>query len=75
MHSIVLDNISIDRLHSIEKEREQTMYDENFIQWCKQMNIGARVEVKDYRAGELMQQYVDKDGRSNYPKWVQRMYI
>jgi hypothetical protein len=75
MHSIVLDNISIDRLHSIEKEREQTMYDENFIQWCKQMNIGARVEVKDYRAGELMQQYVDKDGRSNYPKWVQSMYI
>jgi hypothetical protein len=75
MHSIVLDNISIERLHSIEKEREQTMYDENFIQWCKQMNIGARVEVKDYRAGELMQQYVDKDGRSNYPKWVQRMYI
>ena len=75
MHSIVLDNISIDRLHSIEKEREQTMYDENFIQWCKQMNIGARVEVKDYKAQELMQQYVDKDGRSNYPKWVQRMYI
>jgi topoisomerase IA-like protein len=75
MHSIVLDNISIERLHSIEKEREQTMYDENFIQWCKQMNIGARVEVKDYKAGEFMQQYVDKDGRSNYPKWVQNMYI
>lgn len=67
--SIVLDNITIDRLHSIEREREQTMIDENFIQWCKDMNIGARVEVKDYKANELMQQY------SEYPKWVQRMYI
>ena len=69
MNSIVLDNISIERLHSIEKEREQTMIDENFIQWCKDMNIGARVEVKNFRASELMQQY------SEYPKWVQKMYI
>jgi hypothetical protein len=66
---IVLDRISVDKLHSIEREREQTMIDENFIQWCKDMNIGARVEVKDYKANELMQQY------SEYPKWVQRMYI
>jgi hypothetical protein len=69
MNSIVLDNINIERLHSIEREREQTMIDENFIQWCKDMNIGARVEVKNFRATELMQQY------SEYPKWVQRMYI
>jgi len=69
MQSIVLDNITIERLHSIERERETTMIDKNFIQWCKDMNIGARVEVKDYKANELMQQY------SEYPKWVQRMYI
>jgi hypothetical protein len=66
---IVLDNISIERLHSIERERETTMIDKEFIQWCKDMNIGARVEVKDYKAEEMMQQY------HNYPKWVQRMYI
>jgi len=66
--SIVLDNITIDRLHSIEKEREEVMIDKNFIQWCKDMNIGSRVEVKDYRADELMKQY------DNYPKWVQRMF-
>ena len=66
--SIVLDNITIERLHSIEKEREQVMIDENFIQWCKDMNIGSRVEVKDYRADELMKQY------DNYPKWVQRQF-
>ncbi len=68
MQSIVLDSITIERLHSIERERETTMIDENFIQWCKDMNIGARVEVKDYKSNELMQQY------TNYPKWVQRMY-
>ena len=69
MQSIVLDSITIERLHSIERERETTMIDKDFIQWCKDMNIGARVEVKDYKAEEMMQQY------HNYPKWVQRMYI
>ena len=69
MQSIVLDSITIERLHSIERERETTMIDKEFIQWCKDMNIGARVEVKDYKAEEMMQQY------HNYPKWVQRMYI
>ena len=68
MQSIVLDSITIERLHSIERERETTMIDKDFIQWCKDMNIGARVEVKDYRSNELMQQY------TNYPKWVSRLY-
>lgn len=66
--SIVLDKVSIDRLHSIEREREEVMQDKEFIQWCKDMNIGARVEVKDKRASELMMQY------SEYPKWVQKMF-
>ena len=63
-----MNSIDIDRLHSIEKEREKVLSDENFQQWCKEMNIGVRVEVKDYRATELMQQY------SNYPKWVSRQF-
>jgi hypothetical protein len=44
------------------------MSDEKFIQWCKEMNIGVRVEVKDYRSNELMNQY------TNYPKWVSRQF-
>ena len=70
MNSIVetINSIDIDRLHSIEKEREKVLRDENFQQWCKEMNIGVRVEVKDYRATELMQQY------TNYPKWVSRQF-
>ena len=66
--SIVLDNITIERLHSIDEEREKTMQDTDFINWCKQMNIGARVEIKNHKAEELMQQYPE------YPKWVQRMF-
>jgi hypothetical protein len=63
-----IHSIDIDRLHSIEKEREKVMQDEEFQKWCSDMNIGSRVEVKDYRATELMQQY------SNYPKWVSRQF-
>ena len=66
---IVLDNITIERLHSIERERETTMIDKNFIQWCKDMRIGSRVEVKDWRAIELQQQY-----EHNYPNWIKKMF-
>ena len=59
---------NIDRVYSIEKERERVMADTQFQKWCKDMKIGSRVEVKDYRAEELMQQY------PQYPKWVTRMY-
>jgi len=70
MNSIVntIHSIDIEKYHSIEKEREKVMSDEKFIQWCKEMNIGIRVEVKDYRSIELMNQY------TNYPKWVSRQF-
>jgi hypothetical protein len=68
MNSIVLDRVSIETLQSIERERESTMMDKNFIQWCKDMKIGARVEAKDSRANELMAQY------SAYPEWIKRMF-
>jgi hypothetical protein len=69
MNSIVIDNISIEKLHSIEREREKTLIDKNFIQWCKDMRIGSRVEVKDWRAIELQQQY-----EHNYPNWIKKMF-
>jgi hypothetical protein len=67
-NSNVVVDIDIDKYNSIEKEREKIMSDEKFIQWCKEMHIGSRVEVKDYRSNELMQQY------TNYPKWVALQY-
>ena len=64
----IIDSIDIEKYNSIEKEREKLMGDTKFIAWLKEYNIGSRVEVKNYRASELMQQY------DNYPKWVASMY-
>jgi len=63
-----INSIDIEKYNTLEKEREKVMSDEKFIQWCKEMNIGVRVEVKDYRSNELMNQY------TNYPKWVMRQF-
>ena len=63
-----LHSIDIEKYNSIEREREKVMQDAEFQKWCSDMRIGSRVEVKDYRATELMQQY------TNYPKWVSRMF-
>jgi len=60
----IIDSIDIERYNSIEKEREKLMGDKKFIAWLKKYNVGSRIEVKDYRATELMQQY------TNYPNWV-----
>ena len=63
-----IHSIDIERYNSIEEERNKILSDEKFIQWCKDLKIGSRVEVKDYRSTELMNQY------TNYPKWVMRQY-
>ena len=68
MNTAILHSIDIEKYNSIEKEREKVLNDKVFQQWCKEMRIGSRVEVKDYRASELMQQY------TNYPKWVSRIH-
>lgn len=68
MNNNIVQDINIERYHSIEEERNKILQDTEFQKWCKDMKIGSRVEVKDYRATELMQQY------TNYPKWVSRMY-
>lgn len=48
---------SIDKIHSIEKEREEILASKEFQNWCRKYNIGSRVEVRDSRATELMNQY------------------
>jgi hypothetical protein len=67
-NSSIVD-IDIEKYNSIEEERNKIMSDEKFIAWLNEYKIGSRVEVKDFRAMELNQQYAD-----NYPKWVQRMF-
>jgi len=68
MNIQAIQHIDIDKYNTIEEERQKILSDEQFQNWCKEMRIGTRVEVKDYKANELMQQY------SNYPKWVSRLY-
>ena len=65
-HSIVQAYSSIERVHSIEKEREETMSTTEFQEWCKSMGIGSRVHKVDSRATELMSQY------TNYTKWLSK---
>jgi hypothetical protein len=67
-NSIVTAYKDIDRIHSIEKEREETQSLIEFQEWCRSMNIGSRIERRDSRATELMAQY------GGYPKWVARKY-
>ena len=67
-NSIVNAYSSIDRIHSIERERAETESLIEFQKWCSDMKIGSRIERRDSRATELMAQYGD------YPKWVARKY-
>ena len=60
MNSSITNSIDIEKYNSIEEQRNKTMSDNNFIAWCKQYNIGSRVEVvseQRLKANELMQQY------------------
>jgi hypothetical protein len=66
-NSIVKAYSSIDRIHSIEKEREETQSLIEFQEWCRTMNIGSRVHRVDSRATELMVQY------TNYAKWLSKI--
>jgi hypothetical protein len=69
-----MQTVHIDNTHSIdniESERNETMALNEFQEWCRQYNIGRRVERVNegkWRATELMNQYI------NYPKWVSKMY-
>jgi len=63
--NIVRGYSSIERVHSIEKEREEILSSKEYIDWCKKYNIGSRVEIRDSRATELMNQYSDR-----YTNWI-----
>ena len=65
VHSIVQGYNSIERVHSIEKEREVVQASTEFQEWCKRYNIGSRVHSIDTKATELMRQYGER-----YTNWV-----
>ncbi len=67
IEGIVKGYSSPDRVHSIEKEREEIEGTKEFQQWCSTMNIGSRIHRVDSRASELMLQY------TNYAKWLSKI--
>jgi len=73
-----IENITIDRLHTIESERNATMADENFQQWCKDMRIGIRYTHREgiNRANDMMAQWSAPltEGEKMWPEFIRRMY-
>jgi len=67
-NSIVTAYKDIDRIYSIDRDREETQSLIEFQEWCRSMNIGSRIVRIDSRATELMDQY------GNYAKWVKQKY-
>ena len=65
VHSIVEGYSNIERVHSIEREREAVQSSKEFREWCSKYNIGSRVHSIDGRATELMRQYGER-----YTNWV-----
>lgn len=70
MNSISIAYSSIDRIHSIEKEREEILASKEFQSWCKRYSIGSRVEVRDTKATELMNQYSER-----YTRWLKGIRV
>ena len=70
-----IENITIDRLTTIERERETTIADTNFQQWCKDMKIGIRVQKREGidNANSMMAQW-NNEVHSRMPEWIRRMY-
>lgn len=72
-----MDNISIDRLLEIERERETTMADKEFQSWCKEMKIGVMYTQRDGidNANQMMSMWEQhNDDMEWMPEFIRRMY-
>jgi|APGre2960657404_1045060.scaffolds.fasta_scaffold283543_2 hypothetical protein len=61
----MLQNISIERLEEINKEREHTMSDINFQSWMKELKVGHIAPKLPDRSREVMRLWTDKNGKQN----------
>jgi hypothetical protein len=63
-HIVVEAYNDIDKIHSIEKERENTMADPKFQQWMKELKVGTLYTSREliHNANRLMKQYTHKIG-------------
>jgi hypothetical protein len=63
-HTIAEAYKDIDRIHSIEKQRMDTMADPKFQQWCKDMKVSQLYTSREliHNANRLMKQYTHRIG-------------
>ena len=74
MHNSI-EHIDINRLEQIDIEREITMSDPQFRQWCKDMRIGILYTEREgiSNANSMMAQW-NNEVDSGLPEWIRRMY-
>jgi len=74
----IVEDISIERLDTIDREREMVYADPDFQQWCKDMKIGYMIQKREgiMRANDMMAQWSGplREGERLWPEWVRRMY-
>lgn len=63
-HIVVEAYNDIDKIHSIERERENTMADPKYIQWVKELKVSQLHTSREliHNANRLMKQYTHKIG-------------
>ncbi len=63
-HIVVEAYNDIDRIHSIERERENTMRDPKYIQWVKELKVAQLYTSREliHNANRLMKQYTHRIG-------------
>ena len=63
-HSIVEAYNDIDKIHSIERERNKTMSDPKYIQWVRELKVSQLYTNREliHNANRLMKQYTHKIG-------------
>ena len=63
-HSIVEAYSNIENIHSIDKERENTMADPKYIAWVKELKVSQLYTSREliHNANALMKQYTHKIG-------------
>lgn len=76
IHSSI-EKIDIDRLYTIEREREEVYANPDFQRWCRDMKIGYMVQKRDGidRANRMMDEWDKQESMLQWmPRWVMDMY-
>lgn len=74
-----IQDISIERLHSIEEERQETMSLKEFQNWMQQLHVG-RLAPKNpegrQRAERMMNEWIEREEQAllHWPEFIRRWF-